>query len=150
MAGARVGDSKLHMAHIRKLWQQVSPNEDLSNIGFHGGGSRYFDNTKLAEKCIQYLPRVIFVAFFHLNSSVELSLEHYFKGMPAAGDIKPNFDVEMDLIGWYNTENQSGGQNMWLKKTNESDVYEDDREVMKYYKKNDQNKWLFAYDPQYV
>jgi len=48
------------MAHIRKLWQQVSPNEDLSNIGFHGGGSRYFDNTKLAEKCIQYLPRVIF------------------------------------------------------------------------------------------
>ena len=81
---------------------------------------------------------------------LELALEYYFKGMPAAGDIKPNFDVEMDLIGWYNTENQSGGQNMWLKKTNESDVYEDDREVMKYYKKNDQNKWLFAYDPQYV
>ena len=69
--------------------------------------------------------------------------------MPAASDIKPNFDVEMDLIGWYNTENQTGGQNMKLKKTNKTGVYEDDREVMKYYKKNDQDKWLFAYNPQY-
>ena len=70
--------------------------------------------------------------------------------MPAAMDIKPNFDVEMDLIGWYNTENQSGGQNFKLQKTNKTGVYVDDREVMKYYVRNEEtNKWLFAYDPQY-
>ena len=74
-----------------------------------------------------------------------------FQGVPAAGDIKPNFDVEMNLIGWYNTKDQSGGQNTWLKKpTNHSDEYLDDREVMKYYKQNDNGNWLFAYDPQYV
>ena len=51
----------------------------------------------------------------------------------------------MDLLGWYDNKNNSGGQNTWLKKT--EDGHEDDRKRQKYY--DDKNGWLFAFAPKY-
>ena len=62
---------------------------------------------------------------------------------PKVYDIQPNFDVDMDLLGWYDTKNKSGGQNMWLRRTGK-----DDRKLQKYYDHKD--GWLFAFEPKYV
>ena len=39
----------------------------------------------------------------------------------------------MDLIGWYDTNDSTGGQNTWLKRNGSE--YLDDRKLQKYYKK---------------
>ena len=52
----------------------------------------------------------------------------------------------MDLLGYYATENQTGGQNTWLKKN--GDKFKDDRKVQKYYKKKGTD-FLYAFKPQY-
>ena len=56
LAGAEIGASKQHKKSLKTLWKQVAPDEDFDQVGYHGAGSRYFDNTRLAEKCIKYLP----------------------------------------------------------------------------------------------
>ena len=66
---------------------------------------------------------------------------------------KQNFDINMNLIGWYDTQDASGGQNLKLKKddsncTDDSCTYTDHRTVQKYYTKKDGN-WLFAFQPKY-
>ena len=124
LAGADIGGSIQHKLYIESLWQIVSPETTMEEMGYHGAGSRYFDKTNLAEKCLVYLP----------------------KEEPKAFDIKPEFDVDMNLIGWYQTKDMSGGQNTWLKRT--SSGYIDDRKVQKYY---DSGKdWLFAFRPKYL
>ena len=126
IAGGNIGETKEHRKYISELWKFISPDEPI-NIGYHGAGSRFFSENNLAEKCLKFLP----------------------EDEPEAFDIKPNFDVEMDLIGWYDTKDQSGGQNSWLKKTgNATSGYIDDRNVQKYYKKSN-GKWLFAFNPKY-
>ena len=66
---------------------------------------------------------------------------------------KQDFDVDMNLLGWYDTQDESGGQNLQLKKNDpnctDSCTYTDDRTVQKYYQKKDGN-WLFAFAPKYV
>ena len=43
-------------------------DENFDEIGYHGAGSRYFDNTRLAEKCLKFLPnKVIYDFKFHGN-----------------------------------------------------------------------------------
>ena len=56
LAGAEIGASKMHKKYLKTLWAEISPNEDFETVGYHGAGSRFFDNTRLAEKCIQHLP----------------------------------------------------------------------------------------------
>ena len=63
-------------------------------------------------------------------------------------DIKPNYDVDMDLLGYYASADQTGGQNTWLKK-NGNDNFTDDRQVQKYYKSNQSGAYLYAFTPQY-
>lgn len=123
LAGAVIGQSKQHTAYVKSLWEKIAPGEDFSKLGYHGAGSRFFKDTRIAERCIDFLPT----------------------GAPEVGDISPNFDVDMDLIGWYDTKDQSGGQNTWLKKTGAN---KDDREVQKYYKRKN-GDWLFAFDVKY-
>ena len=123
LAGAIIGQSAQHTAYVKSLWEKVAPGEDFSKLGYHGAGSRFFKDTRIAERCIDFLPT----------------------GAPKVGDISPNFDVDMDLIGWYDTKDQSGGQNTWLKKTGAN---KDDRKVQKYYKKKN-GEWLFAFDVKY-
>ena len=115
-----IGASIMHQEHIQALWKIISPEEENFK-GYHGAGTRFFDDKKLAQKCIKYLP----------------------EEEPKVYDIQPNFDVDMDLLGWYDTENKSGGQNMWLRRTGE-----DDRKLQKYY--NHTDGWLFAFEPKYV
>jgi len=59
----------------------------------------------------------------------------------------------MDLIGWYNSGDQSGGNLRELvldgEDVNGAPIYTDEREVHKYYKKK-ANKWLNAFEPQYL
>ena len=66
---------------------------------------------------------------------------------------KQDFDVDMDLIGWYDTRDASGGQNLQLKKSDpnctDSCTYTDDRTPQKYYTKKD-GSWLFAFKPKYL
>ena len=122
LAGAVIGKSKMHMDYIESLWERVAPGENISKLGYHGAGSRFFKDKRIAEKCIKFLPT----------------------DAPKVGDITPNFDVDMDLIGWYDTADQSGGQNTWIKKNGT-----DDRKVQKYYKKKG-GDWLFAFDVKYT
>ena len=60
--------------------------------------------------------------------------------------------MEMDLIGRYDTQDQSGGNLKVLKFVGEDEnkqpIYEDDRPVLKYYKKHD-GKFLTAFEPGY-
>jgi hypothetical protein len=65
---------------------------------------------------------------------------------PDPSEIKPNYDVDMDLLGFYATNDQTGGQNTWLKKN--GDNFNDDRKVQKYYKKKS-GAFLYAFKPQY-
>ena len=53
----------------------------------------------------------------------------------------------MDLLGFYDSKDQTGGQNTWLKKN--GDTFTDDREVQKYYKTNQSGAYLYAFTPQY-
>ena len=57
---------------------------------------------------------------------------------------KPNFDVDMDLLGYYKTDDQTGGQNTWLKKNGS-----DDRVLQKYYSRNSTGEFLYAFRPEY-
>ena len=49
----------------------------------------------------------------------------------------------MNLLGYYDTKDNTGGQNTWLLKNGD-----DDREVQKYYKAEN-NDFLYAFTPQY-
>ena len=104
----------------------------FESIGYHGGGARYFTNQNIAQLCVEHL-------------SVGDQKTVYSK--------KQDFDVDMNLLGWYDTQDESGGQNLQLKKSDpnctDSCSYTDDRTVQKYYKKKDGN-WLFAFAPKYV
>ena len=53
----------------------------------------------------------------------------------------------MDLLGFYDSKDQTGGQNTWLKK-NGNNNFNDDRKVQKYYKKK-AGEFLYAFKPQY-
>ena len=56
LAGAEIGASKMHQDYLKGLWSNIAPEESFDNVGYHGAGSRYFDNKHLAEKCIKFLP----------------------------------------------------------------------------------------------
>ena len=126
LAGSRIGSSMMHKEYLATLWNKVAPGESMASLGHHGGGTRFWKNKNLAEKCLEFLP----------------------DGQPNAFKIQPNFDMDMDLMGWYNTGDQSGGQNTKLKKK-ANGTYEDDRKVHKYYEKQN-GKWLFAFEPEYI
>ena len=57
---------------------------------------------------------------------------------------KPNFDVDMGLLGYYKTDDDTGGQNTWLKKDGT-----DDRVLQKYYSTNSSGDFLYAFTPIY-
>ena len=62
LAGAKIGSSKQHKKYLKNLWKEIAPEEDFDEVGYHGAGSRYFDNTHLAEKCLKFLPnKVVFL-----------------------------------------------------------------------------------------
>ena len=51
----------------------------------------------------------------------------------------------MDLLGYYApTEEQTGGQNTWLRKNGS-----DDRVLQKYYSTNSAGEFLYAFRPEY-
>ena len=63
LAGAEIGSSKQHKKYLKTLWKEIAPDEDFDEIGYHGAGSRYFDNTRLAEKCLKFLPNKVIYDF---------------------------------------------------------------------------------------
>ena len=62
-------------------------------------------------------------------------------------DIGPDFDVNMDLLGWFKP-----GQKLQLeivgKEANGQNIYKDHRQIQRYYKKHD-GKFLNAFEPLY-
>ena len=66
--------------------------------------------------------------------------------------FQPNYDLEMDLLGWYDTKDKSGGslKELVVEGTDERGEYSysDERKVQKYYiTKN--GHYPTAFKPQY-
>ena len=62
----------------------------------------------------------------------------------------------MDLIGWYNSNDESGGGShqdvrelIVERYENGAPVYRDDRPVHRYYKPDNNGAYLYKFDPQY-
>jgi len=132
-AGGKVGASNHARGNAKKLWEQIKrPNENSERF-FHGAGSRYIekDTENLAERCMRFLPN----------------------GAADPYDIRPNYDLEMDLLGWFDSQDQSGGnmKELVFEGTDNDDnpIYSDNRRKQKYYRKNS-GKWLNAFEPEYL
>ena len=85
LAGQKIGSSNFAKAHAAKLFTTVKkPNERRQ---FHGAGSRYNEKSDgsdaIVENCFHKLP---------LRIRKDTSKHPY--------AITPNFDIEMNLIGW--------------------------------------------------
>ena len=65
-------------------------------------------------------------------------------------NIKPNFDVDMDKIGWYDSNDKTGGnikELVYLGRNKQNQpLYKDERKIKKYYS-NKQSHPLFI--PKY-
>ena len=59
----------------------------------------------------------------------------------------------MDLLGWYESSDGTGGNIKELvvdgTDVNGEPIYSDDRTLQKYYRKHN-NKWLTAFEPEYL
>lgn len=138
MAGFPVGESQFAQNNIKNLFSAVKDSDDSGTTRFHGGGSRFIENKNgedaLINKCIKYLP----------------------SNAPAAMDIAPNFDLEMNLMGWLKSEDNTGGgshssvQELVVdEQKNGSVVYKDERKLQKYYESNSNGEYLYKFSPQY-
>lgn len=129
LAGRRIGSSQLASGNAQTLWDAIRGPTDEEERPFHGAGSRFIESTdgsdSLIDKCIKFLPQ----------------------GSADPYDIKPNYDLEMDLLGWYETNDQTGGQNTRLTINSDNEVV-DDRRKMPYYRKTNGN-YKRAFEPVY-
>ena len=90
----------------------------------------------LVDLCTKFLP-----------DDVNLEKEGPYK-------IQPNFDVDMNLIGYYDTRDNRGGDLKELTylgdDENGNPIYEDNRQLRKYYKKAENGEFLNRFKPEYA
>merc|ERR1712228_160190 len=114
---------KMAQNNTKNLFRFVKDENESLNTRFHGGGSRFVENQtgsdSLVGRCAKFLP--------------DSAASPY--------DIKPNYDIEMSLLGWYKTTDESGGgshqdvRELTVDRLkNGKPVYRDEREVQRYYK----------------
>ena len=148
LAGQPVGSSKLAQNNAKNLWRAIKSSDDDINREFHGAGSRYIEQADgsdaLIEKCIDlrprgtpnpYLIKVLILSFFCILTV-----------------FQPTYDLDQNLMGYYETNDQTGGQNTRLSvtgfKSNGKPIHKDERPLMKYYKKTN-GQYLKAFAPLY-
>ena len=85
LAGQKIGSSNFARNHATELFSTVKRQNE--NREFHGAGSRYNEKSDgsdaIVENCFHKLP---------LRIRKDTSRHPY--------AIRPNFDIEMNLIGW--------------------------------------------------
>jgi hypothetical protein len=137
LAGSQIGSSDFAAQRTAKLLSNIKSSR--SNV--HGAGFRYIESANgsdaLVNKCREFLPE-------HVKNDPGLA--------PMA--IQPNFDMDMKMLGWYETapDDKSGGTILELlyKGDDESGnpIYENARKRQKYYRKHN-GKFLNAFEPVY-
>ena len=89
---------------------------------YHGAGTRFIEPKSgvdsLISKCSRFIPA----------------------DEQSPYNIKPEYDMQMNLMGYYRTNDNSGGSNqktehklVWTTDSEGRRIYRDDRPVMKYY-----------------
>ena len=137
LAGGIVGSSKFATQKASAFFDFMWDKDERRT--FHGAGLRYNEkedgSDAIVLHCLKFLPQ-------HVQNDAQLQ--------PMS--IKPNFDMEMNLLGWYDSRDNSGGtlQELLVKgtKPNGEFVYEDDRPLQKYYRQH-KGKYLTAFKPEY-
>jgi len=109
-------------ARQAELLSKVMSSTEAAEKHFHGAGTRFIEPkngvNSLISKCAAFLPA----------------------DEQSPYTIKPEYDMEMNLMGYYKTDDNSGGSNqktehklVWTTDSNGKRIYRDDRPVMKYY-----------------
>lgn len=138
LAGAKIGQSKLAQGRAQALFDQMKDENDTRT--FHGAGTRYNEKSdgsdSIVLECTKHLP-----AWARDDPKMQ----------PYA--IQPNFDLDNDLLGYYVSNDQTGGnlKELLVKSVSDSgDVEYDlnDRPIQKYYQEND-GKYLTGFTPEY-
>jgi len=122
LSGQAIGASNLASARQAELLSKVMSSSEAAEKHFHGAGTRFIEPkngvNSLISKCAAFLPA----------------------DEQSPYTIKPEYDMEMNLMGYYKTDDNSGGSNqktehklVWTTDSNGKRIYRDDRPVMKYY-----------------
>ena len=114
LSGMKIGASNMYQNRAATMWSAISTDDRE----FHGGGSRYNEKAdgsdSLVGHCLDKLP-----------ASARASADPY--------DIKPTYDLEMDLIGYYE---YNAGQDTRLEVKADGTLTDTYRKKAKYYRKN--------------